>query len=155
MGFVIVTFIRPRVVRVPLMLVMLIGWAFELSILDLNGTVSNQNLLWILWQERATGPEAIGGYAPYIVRDCAVVVILGIVLCASPARRFSVSGIFGLLPILSGALVAGVIVYTKGGTQAFPIPFGTFSNAAIVLASASNGPSLLPHFGTRHCCAMW
>ena len=46
--------------------------------------------------------------------------------------RFSVSGIFGLLPIVSGALVAGVIMYTKGGTQAFPIPFGTFSNAAIV-----------------------
>ena len=141
MGFVIVTFIRPSVVRVPLMLVMLIGWAFELSILDLNGTLSNQDLLWILWQEWAMAPEAVGGYAPYIIRDCAVVAILGIVLCASPARRFSVSGIFGLLPIVSGALVAGVIVYTKGGTQVFPIPFGTFSNAAIVLASASNSPS--------------
>jgi hypothetical protein len=42
-GFIIVTVIRPRVVRVPLMLVMLIGWAFELSILDLNGAVSNQD----------------------------------------------------------------------------------------------------------------
>ena len=50
-GFVIVTFIRPRVVRVPLMLIILIGWAFELSILDLNGVLSNQNVLWILWQE--------------------------------------------------------------------------------------------------------
>ena len=137
-SFVVVTYIRPRVVRVPLMLLMLVGWAFELSILDLNGAVSNQNLLWMFWQEWATAPEAVGGYAPYIIRDCAAVVFLGIVLCASPARRFSVSGIFGLLPIVSGTLVAGVIVYTKGGTQAFPIPFGTFSNAATVLASALN-----------------
>jgi hypothetical protein len=34
--------------------------------------------------------------------------------------------------------VASLIVYTKGGTQIFPIPFGTFSNAAIVLVSASS-----------------
>ena len=141
MGFVIVTFIRAPVVRVPLMLIMLIGWAFELSILDVNGVPSSQNLFWILWQERATALEAVHGYGPYVIRDCALVMILGIVLCASPARRFSVSGIFGLLPMVSGALVAGVIVYTKGGTQIFPIPFGTFSNAAIVLVSASNSAS--------------
>ncbi len=134
MGFVIVTFIRPRVVRVPLMVVMLIGWAFELIILDLRGAVSNQDLLWILWQEWAMASEAVANYAFYIIRDCAAVVFLGIVLCAPPARRFSISGIFGLLPIASGALVAGVIVYTKGGTQVFPIPFGTFSNTAVVLA---------------------
>src|SRR5262249_3868992 len=45
-SFGAVAFIRPSVVRVPLMLVMLTGWAFELSILDLNGWVSNQDLLW-------------------------------------------------------------------------------------------------------------
>src|SRR5262249_37427499 len=67
-----------------------------------------------------------------------------IVLCASPAPRFSVSGIFGLLPVVSGALVAGVTVYTMGSTQVFPIPFGTFSNTAIVLAKVSNRPRLLP-----------
>ena len=37
--------------------------------------------------------------------------------------------------------MAGVMIYTKGATQVFPIPFGTFSNAAIVLASVSNSPS--------------
>ena len=139
-SFIIVAFIRPRAVRVPLMLVMLAGWAFELTILDLNGAVSDQDLLWILWQELATAPEAFAGYAPYIVRDWAVVAILGIVLCASPAPRFSVSGVFGLLPVVSGALAAGVTVYTMGGTQVFPIPFGTFSNTAIVLARVSNSP---------------
>jgi lipid A ethanolaminephosphotransferase len=138
-GFVIVTFIRPAVIRVPLMLIMLIGWVFELSILDLTGTLSDQNLLAVLWQARSM-PEVVGAYTPYIIRDWAAVVILSIVLCASPAWRFSVSGVFGLLPIVSGALVASVIVYTKGGTQVFPIPFGTFSNAAIVLASATNTP---------------
>jgi glucan phosphoethanolaminetransferase (alkaline phosphatase superfamily) len=138
LGFVIVTFIRASVVRVPLMFIMLIGWAFELTILDLNGTLSNQDLFWILWQERTMASEAVSGYGPNIIRNCASVVILGIVLCAPPVRRFSVSGIFGLLPIAAGALVAGVIVYTKGGTQWFPIPFGTFSNAATVLASALN-----------------
>jgi hypothetical protein len=30
-----------------------------------------------------------------------------------------------------------VIMYTKVGTQVFPIPFGTFSNAAMVLEGAS------------------
>ena len=157
-SFVIVTFIRPRAVRVPLMLVMLVGWAFELTILDLNGAVSNQDLLWILWQEWATAPEAFAGYAPYIIRDWAAVAILGIVLCASPAPRFSVSGKFGLLPIVSGALVAGVTVYTKGGTQVFPIPFGTFSNTAMVLASVLNGPRFVgkpPFFDPANCCAMW
>jgi glucan phosphoethanolaminetransferase (alkaline phosphatase superfamily) len=139
-SFVIVTFIRPRTVRVPLMLVMLIGWAFELSILDLSGAASNQDLLWIMWQESATAPEAVESYTPYIIRDCAVVAILGVVLCASPARRFSVSGMFGLLPIVSVALVAAVTVYTKGGTQVFPIPFGTFSNTAVVLARVLNSP---------------
>ena len=138
LGFVIVTFIRASVVRVPLMFIMLIGWAFELTILDLNGTVSDQDLFWILWQERTMASEAFSGYGQIIIRNCASVAVLGIVLCAPPSRRFSVSGIFGLLPIASGALVAGVIVYTKGGTQWFPIPFGTFSNAAMVLASASN-----------------
>ena len=39
MGFVIMTFIRHPVIRVPLMLIMLVGWAFELFILDLNGTL--------------------------------------------------------------------------------------------------------------------
>jgi glucan phosphoethanolaminetransferase (alkaline phosphatase superfamily) len=139
-GFVIVTFIRTAVVRVPLMLIMLIGWAFELSILDVSGLPSSQNLYWVLWQERAMALEALHSYAPYVIRDWALVMILGIVLCASPARRFSVSKIFGLLPVVSGALVASLIVYTKGATQIFPIPFGTFSNAAIVLVSASNSP---------------
>jgi glucan phosphoethanolaminetransferase (alkaline phosphatase superfamily) len=141
MGFVIVTFIRTNAVRLPLMIVMLIGWAFELSILDLRGALSSPDLLWLLWQEWALAPEAVGGYSPYIIRDFAFVVLLGIVLCASPARRFSVSGIFGLLPIASGALVAAVVVYTKGGTQVFPIPFGTFSNTAIALIGISNSPS--------------
>ena len=76
-SFVVVTFIRPRGVRVPLMLIMLIGWGFELSILDLNGAVSNQDLLWILWQERARASEALDGYAPYIIRDWALVAIVG------------------------------------------------------------------------------
>ena len=139
-SFVIVSFIRPRVVRVPLMVVMLIGWAFELCILDLIGVVSTQGLFWIFWQEWAMAPEAFDGYAPHIIRNCAFVGILCIALCAAPSRRFSVSGIFALLPGVSGALVAGVIIYTKGGTDIFPIPFGTFSNAAIVLASAWNSP---------------
>src|SRR5262249_17881267 len=113
MGFVIVTFIRAPVVRVPLMLIMLIGWAFELSILDVAGVTSGQSLFWILWQERAMALEAVHSYAPYVIRDWALVVILGIVLCASPARRFSVSGLFGLLPAVSGALVSGVMLDTK------------------------------------------
>jgi glucan phosphoethanolaminetransferase (alkaline phosphatase superfamily) len=125
------------------MLIMLIGWAFELSILDVSGVPSSQDLFWIFWRERAMASEAVQGYAPSIIRDWALVVILGIVLCASPGRRFSVSGIFGLLPVVSGALVAGVIVYTKGGTQIFPIPFGTFSNAAIVIVNASNSASIV------------
>jgi glucan phosphoethanolaminetransferase (alkaline phosphatase superfamily) len=141
LGFVVATFIRPPAVRVPLMLVMLIGWAFELSILDVSGTTSNPALLWIFWQEWESAPQAVVGYAPYIIRDCAAVMILGIVLCASPARRFSVSGIFGVLPIVAGTLVAGSIVYTKQGTQVFPIPIGTFSNLAIVLVT--NSPSSL------------
>ena len=139
-SFVVVTFIRPRAVRVPLMLVLLAGWAFELSILDLSGAVSNQGLLWIMWQESATAPEALVNYTPYIIRDCAAVAILGVVLCASPARRFSFSGMFGLLPIVSVALVGGLMFYTKGGTQVFPIPFGTFSNTAVVLAQVLNSP---------------
>src|SRR5262245_792800 len=139
-SFVLVPFIRPAVIRVPLMLILLIGWAFELSILDIDGTLSNQNLLWILWEERALASEALDVYATYI-RDCAVVVILGIALCASPSRRCSVSGLFGLLPVVSGLLVTGVAVYTKGGTQNFPIPFGTFSNVGIVLTHTSSNAS--------------
>jgi lipid A ethanolaminephosphotransferase len=138
LSFVIVTFIRTSVVRVPLMFIMLIGWAFELTILDLNGTLSDRDLFSVLWQEGMMASEAVSGYGQNIIRNCASVAILGIVLCAPPVRRFSVSGIFGLLPIASGILVTGVIMYTKGGTQWFPIPFGTFSNAATVLASALN-----------------
>ena len=138
LGFVIVPFIRTSLIRVPLMCIMLIGWAFELIILDLNGTLSNQNLFWVLWQERTMASEAVSAYSQNIIRDCASVAILSIALCAQPARRFSVSGTFGLLPIAAGALVTGVLLYTKGGTQIFPIPFGTFSNAAMVLESAWN-----------------
>jgi glucan phosphoethanolaminetransferase (alkaline phosphatase superfamily) len=138
LGFVIVPFIRTSLVRVPLLSIMLIGWAFELTILDLNGTLSNQNLFWVLWQERTMASEAVSAYSQNVIRDCASVAILSIVLCAPPVRRFSVPGIFGLLPIAAGALVASVLMYTKGGTQIFPIPFGTFSNAAMVLASARN-----------------
>jgi len=138
LGFVIVPFIRTSLVRVPLMFIMLIGWAFELTILDLNGTLSNQNLFWVLWQERAMASEAVSAFSQNVIRDCVSVVILSIVLCAPPVRRFSVPGIFGLLPIAAAASVAGVLLYTKGGTQIFPIPFGTFSNAAMVLASAWN-----------------
>jgi glucan phosphoethanolaminetransferase (alkaline phosphatase superfamily) len=135
---VIVTFIRSSAIRVPLMLLMLIGWVFELSMLDLNSTLSSQNLFWIFWLERGRASEAIGGYGFGAIRDCVAVVILGIVLCAPPARRFSISGIFGFLPVVSGALVAGAIIYTNGYTQAFPIPFSTFANAAIVLVQAFN-----------------
>jgi glucan phosphoethanolaminetransferase (alkaline phosphatase superfamily) len=138
LGFVVVPFVRASVVRVPLMFIMLIGWAFELIILDLNATPSNQDLFWILWQERTMASGAVSGYSQNIIRDCASVAILGIVLCTPPSRRFSVSGIFGLLPIAAGALVAGVVMYTKGATQVFPIPFGTFSNAAMVLVGAWN-----------------
>ena len=145
-SFVVVTFIRPPGVRVPLMIVMLIAWGFELSILDLNGALSNQDLLWILWQERVRALEAIDGYAPYIIRDWALVGIVAIALCASPAWRFSIPGIFGLLPIVSGVLVTAVVAYTKGGTQIFPIPFGTFANAAIVLSKSSKIPSWGPGF---------
>jgi lipid A ethanolaminephosphotransferase len=138
-SFVVVPFIRTSIVRVPMMLIMLAGWAFELSILDLNGTLSGQNLFGILWQERATALEAVDGYGCDIIRDCVCVAVLGMVLCASPARRFSLSGKVGLMPLLSGAMVASLILYTKGATQAFPIPFGTFSNAAIVLVRGWDG----------------
>src|SRR5262249_6946795 len=131
-------FIRPSIVRLPLTLVMMIGWAIELFILDVNGTVSNQDLFWTTWQERELGLEVLAGYTTEIVRDSAFVAVVAIVLCAHPTQRFSVRGVFGLLPIMSGILIAGVIIYTKGATQVFPIPFGTFSNAAIVLASTSS-----------------
>jgi glucan phosphoethanolaminetransferase (alkaline phosphatase superfamily) len=143
-GFLIVTFIRPTVIRLPLMLVMLIGWAFELSVLDLNSTLSSQNLFWILWQNREDGPQVLGAYGSDIIRDCAAVALLGIVLCAPPSKRISVSGLLGLLPFLAGGLVTGVILSTKAGTEAFPIPFATFTNASIVLVGASNGASW-PH----------
>jgi glucan phosphoethanolaminetransferase (alkaline phosphatase superfamily) len=143
-SFVIVPFIRDSVVRVPLMIIMLIGWGFELIILDLNGSLSNQDLFWVLWQERALGSEAVKGYGGNIIRDCGIVVLLAIVLCASPAQQFSVPRKFGLMPVLSAALVTGIILYTKGATQIFPIPFGTFSNAAIVLVDTWNSSSDLP-----------
>jgi hypothetical protein len=76
-GFVITAFIRTAVVRAPLMLIMLIGWAFELSILDVNGVPSSQNLYWVLWQERAMALEALHSYAPYVIRNWAFVMILG------------------------------------------------------------------------------
>jgi len=135
LGFATVPFIRASIVRVPLMLIMLLGWAFELTILDLNGTLSDQDLFWILWVERTMASTAVSTYSLNVIRDWASVAILGIVLCAPPSRRFSVSGKFGLLPIAAGALVTGVVIYTKGGTQLFPVPFGTFSNAGVVLAS--------------------
>jgi glucan phosphoethanolaminetransferase (alkaline phosphatase superfamily) len=141
---VIVTFIRDSIVRVPLMVIILIGWGFELIILDLNGSLSNQDLFWVLWQERALASEAVEGYGGTIIRDCGIVVILATVLCASPAQQFSVPRRFGLMPILSAALVTGVILHTQGATQTFPIPFGTFANAAIVLAHAWNSSSDLP-----------
>ena len=144
LGFVVVPFIRASVVRVPLMSIMLIGWAFELTILDLNSTPSNQDLFWLLWQERTMTSEAVSSYSLNVIRDWASVATLGVVLCAPPSRRFSVSGIFGLLPIVAGALVAGVVIYTKGATQVFPIPFGTFSNAAIVSVSAWNNADTEP-----------
>jgi hypothetical protein len=64
------------------MFILLIGWAVELVILDINGTLSDQNLFWTLWQERALGPEVLGGYTSDIIRDCAFVGILGVALCA-------------------------------------------------------------------------
>ncbi|HEY7245560.1 MAG TPA: sulfatase-like hydrolase/transferase [Xanthobacteraceae bacterium] len=135
-GLFVVAFILPAAVRVPLMIVMLIGLGFELFILDINGTFSNQTLLMTLWQERASGPEVVGGYATEIARNCAAMAILGTVLCAPPARRFSVSGIFGVVPMMAVVMVAGAIVYSKGATQVFPIPFGLFANAAILSAAA-------------------
>jgi formylglycine-generating enzyme required for sulfatase activity/glucan phosphoethanolaminetransferase (alkaline phosphatase superfamily) len=140
-SFVLLTFIRPAAVRVPLMVGMLIGWGFELFILDINGTLSSQNLLMTLWQERATGPDVVGGYATEILRNTAAVAILGMVLCAPPARCFSVSGIFGVLPIVSVVMVAGTIVHSKGDTQVFPIPFGAFANTAILGWSESDHAS--------------
>jgi glucan phosphoethanolaminetransferase (alkaline phosphatase superfamily) len=142
-GLFVAAFIRPAAVRIPLMIVMLIGWAFELFILDINGTFSNQNLLMTLWQERASGPEVIGGYATEIIRNCAAVAILGAVLCATPARRFSVSGIFGAVPMMAAAMVAGAIVYSKGASQVFPIPFGLFANAAILGSGAPYHANLI------------
>ena len=71
LGFVLVTFIRVSVVRVPLMIVMLIGWAFELTILDLTGILSDRDLFWILWQERTMASEGVSGYGQTIIRNCA------------------------------------------------------------------------------------
>jgi hypothetical protein len=102
---VIVTFIRDSIVRVPLIVIILIGWGVELIILDLNGALSNQDLFWVLWEERALASEAVEGYGRNIIRDCGIMVILGIVLCASPAQQFSVPRRFGLMPIVSAALV--------------------------------------------------
>ena len=136
-SFLVVTFIRPAAVRVPLMIVMLIGCGFELFILDINGKFSNQNLLITLWQERASGPEVVEGYAAEIVRNCAAVAILGMVLCAPPARRFSVSGVFAAAPIVSVVMVGAAIAYSEGAVQAFPIPFGVFANAGILGATGS------------------
>jgi glucan phosphoethanolaminetransferase (alkaline phosphatase superfamily) len=135
MSFVLTSFIRNAAIRITLMTIMLAGWAFELFLLDINGTFSNQNIIFVLWQELAYAKEMAGSFAGMIFRDVTAVMILGVVLCASPAPRFSVSGACGLLPIASGALVAGAIMYTKGSTLThdFPIPFGTYSNAAIVM----------------------
>jgi glucan phosphoethanolaminetransferase (alkaline phosphatase superfamily) len=136
-GLSVAAFIGPAAVRVPLTIVMLAGWAFELFILDINGTFSNQNLLMTLWQERASGPDVIGAYATEMIRNGAAVAILGIVLCAPPARRFSLPGIFGAVPIVAVAMVAGAIAYSKAATQIFPIPFGVLANAAILGAGVS------------------
>jgi len=142
-GLFVAAFILPAAIRVPLMIVMLIGWGVELFILDINGTFSNQNLLMTLWQERASGSEVAGAYATEIIRNCPVVAIPGIVLCASPARRFSVPGIFGLVPITALAMVAGAIEYSKGATQVFPIPFGLFANIAILSSGAAYHADLI------------
>ena len=109
------------------MIIMLGGWAFELLLLDVNGTLP-EYIVGVVAGTRGSFGACQQFERHDFFRDLTTMTILGVVLCASPAPRFSVSGAFGLLPIASGALVAGVIMYTKGGTQTFPIPFGTYSN---------------------------
>jgi glucan phosphoethanolaminetransferase (alkaline phosphatase superfamily) len=123
LALAIIPFLRNTFVRTVLVILIIISYAADRMYFDFTGLHFDLSSLWVIWFERGVGLTAFPSFASYFFRNYFWVVAAGIVMLLPPARNWGLRLRWSGVPLSILALISTVILYTKGGTQAFPPTF--------------------------------
>src|SRR5262249_36530846 len=124
-------------VRVPLLMIFVLSFGLDQTILDITGTHLNTSMLRTIWVERSSDVSL----DPYSV-DITVNVLRSLIIClilALPTGCF-LTNRWALIPVSALASVAFVTVYTKGATAEFPSPLAVAGEAIFAAISTNTRP---------------
>jgi glucan phosphoethanolaminetransferase (alkaline phosphatase superfamily) len=122
-GLAVVPFVRDWRVRIPLGVLLVLGFATDQFTLALSGQHMTLDLMQTVWRERSMAPTVLTAYRATLVRSLALFALVLVPIVLPPPQRWSVRARAGIVPLAALAAVAAIIFATRGRSEAFPSPF--------------------------------
>jgi hypothetical protein len=157
-SIVLSPFLSVGVLRVPLTLIFLFSWLFNVTVLELGQVrdsvgVPKENMiesgtLALFWIERRKLLDTIQTYSE-IVPTLIAFVAVALILAWRPSAGISVRGKWNIVACLPIAMVVAMAAYSRGGTSAFPTPVGFPIRFASTIAFVANQDEAAESFRAR------
>ena len=151
-------FLSVGALRIPLTLIFLFSWLFNVTVLDLgqakdSAGVPKENMiesgtLALFWVERRKFFDTILTYSE-IVPVLMAFAVIALILAWRPSARLSVRGKWNVVVCLPIAMVVAMAVYSRGGTSTFPTPAGLPIRFASTIAFVAKQDETAESFRAR------
>lgn len=151
-------FLSASVLRVPLTLIFLFSWLFNVTVLELARAkdavgVPKENMiesgtLALFWVERRKLFDTIQTYSE-VVPTLIAFVVVSLILAWRPSAQISVRGKWNIVACLPIAMVVAMAVYSRGGTSSFPTPAGLPIRFASTIAFVAKQDEVAESFRAR------
>ena len=137
-GLLVAPFIRSWRIRVPIVLLLMAGFAIDQIMLTVSRQPMTFELMQTFLRERDMAATVLPAYAAAIVSKLGVAAALSLPLLLKPSATVSLPGRYGIVPVAALVAATALIYGTRGRTEAFPGPFAVPAQAAAAALLANS-----------------
>ena len=151
-------FLSIGMLRVPLSLIFLFSWIFNVTVLKLDQAggsvgVPRENMiesgtLALFWVERRKLLDTLQTYSE-IVPTLIAFAFIALIFAWRPSLKISVRGKWNAVACLPIAMVVAMAAYSRGGTSTFPTPAGVLIRFASAIAFVTKQDEVAESFHAR------
>jgi lipid A ethanolaminephosphotransferase len=139
-GLVVVPFLRSWKLRIPLLVIMLAGFALDQCLLALSGQPLTKGMIEIGIREWNMAEGFFRAYGDKVLLVLATTALIGLPLCLPSTRRWSVSAVNAVYPIGALFLVFGLCWFSNSEV-ALPSPYVIPARLSVSLLVPSSDDS--------------
>jgi len=158
MSIILCPFLSMGILRIPFASIFLLSWLFNIAFLKVGQEtdsvgVPRENMidtgtLALFWANRVKLLDTLETYSElmpmFIVFGCML-----LVLAWKPSQRMSIRGKWNMVACLPIFVVVAMVLYSRGGTSAFPTPIGLPIRFADAIAAVAKQDEVAEDFHAR------